>query len=103
MRCDFYNSLYADYNKDPDTAVIRLMGVCIMPVRLDDGRFFRFNDVEIEGAETMTEKEDINAAYDENGELCHWIIGFKLLQRLSLKAFVIKIFHNVNCYVKVIK
>jgi len=73
-----YIRLAVGYNKDRDTAVVRLKGACIMPDRLIDGRIYKFNDVEIEGAETMSEEEYIHATYNENGEFCHWTIGFEL-------------------------
>lgn len=73
-----YMRLGVGYNKDRDTAIIRLKGACSMPQRLSDGRIYRFNDEEIVGAETMTEYQYINASYNENGELYNWIIGFEL-------------------------
>lgn len=73
-----YLRLGVGYNKDRDTAVIRLKGACSMPQRLPDGRIYRTNEEEIEGEETMTEDEYIRASFNENGELCHWIIGFEL-------------------------
>ena len=73
-----YLRLAVGYNKDRDTAVVRLKGACTMPQRLPDGRIYRFNEEEIEGAETMTDDQYFNATYNENGELCNWIIGFEL-------------------------
>lgn len=73
-----YLRLAVGYNKDRDTAVVRLKGACTMPQRLPDGRIYRFNDEEIEGAETMKQDEYFNVSYHENGELCYWIIGFEL-------------------------
>ena len=70
-----YMRLGVGYNKDRDTAIIRLKGACSMPQRLPDGRIYRFNEEEIEGAETMTLDQYLNATYNENGELCNWIIG----------------------------
>ena len=73
-----YLRLGVGYNKDRDTAIIRLKGACSMPQRLPDGRIYRFNDEEIKGAATMTLDQYINATYNENGELCNWIIGYEL-------------------------
>lgn len=73
-----YMRLGVGYNKNRDTATIRLKGACTMPMRLSDGRIYRFNDVEIKGAESMTSDEYLNASYNENGELTIWIIGYEL-------------------------
>ena len=73
-----YIRLGVGYNKDRDTAIVRFKGACSMPQRLPDGRIYRFNEEEIEGAETMTDDQYFNATYNENGELCNWIIGFEL-------------------------
>ena len=80
-----YLRLGVGYNKDRDTAIIRLKGACSMPQRLPDGRIYRANEEEIEGEETMTEDEYIHASFNENGELCHWIIGFELGEIVEVK------------------
>ena len=80
-----YLRLAVGYNKDRDTAVVRLKGACTMPQRLPDGRIYRFNDEEIKGAAMMTLDQYINATYNENGELCNWIIGFELGEIVEVK------------------
>ncbi len=81
-----YLRLGVGYREDRDTAIIRLKGACSMPERMKDGRIYRFSDNQQQhlNAETMTPEEYAEATYDENGELCYWVIGFELGEIVEL-------------------
>ncbi len=80
-----YLNLAVGYNKNRDTATLRLKGCCFMPERMKDGRIIlsKFGE-NYDVNDNMTAEEYFEATYDENGDLAIWIIGLELGEVVEL-------------------
>lgn len=80
-----YLNLAVGYNKNRDTATIRLKGACFMPTRMRDDRILRYKfDTNIEPNENLSQEEYDEMIYDAEGDGTIWIIGYELGEVVEL-------------------